>query len=66
MKELSKDDELVIKKADKGGAIVIWGKDTYVAEAHRQLNTDFYQRPTYSPTESLKMEQGSGWTEILL
>lgn len=42
------DDECIIKKADKGGAIVVWGKDMYVKEANRQLNnTDFYQPLPY-------------------
>lgn len=70
MEALSKDEDLVIKKAGKGGAIVVWSKDLYVKEAASQLNnTEFYQLLTHNPTESLKEELGrmlhqakaSGW-----
>lgn len=42
LEALSKDDELVIKKADKGGTTVVWGKGMYITEAHGQLNNNFY------------------------
>lgn len=59
MEALSKDEDIVIKKADKGGAIVVWCKEMYVKEAYRQLcNTEFYQPLTFNPTESLKSELG--------
>ena len=35
---LKTDNDLIVKPADKGGAIVIWPKDAYLAEAYRQLN----------------------------
>ena len=30
----------MIKPADKGGAIVVWRKDLYIAEAERQLSDE--------------------------
>uniref|UniRef100_H3ADA7 Uncharacterized protein n=1 Tax=Latimeria chalumnae TaxID=7897 RepID=H3ADA7_LATCH len=35
--DLRQNDEIIIKPADKGGAIVIWGRMDYIAEAKRQL-----------------------------
>ena len=43
LKELRRREDIVIKPADKGGAVVVWRRDLYVAEAQRQLrNTEFY------------------------
>jgi hypothetical protein len=42
---------LIVKPADKGGAIVIWPKDAYLAEAYRQLNdSNHYQKIRHDPT----------------
>ena len=47
----------MVKKADKGGATVVWSNDKYVTEAYRQLDNDaFYQSLTFNPTEDLKTE----------
>ena len=49
IKALQNDQTIVIKKADKGSAIVIMNKNDYITEAERQLNdTDFYQK---TPTD---------------
>lgn len=45
LETLSTDEDIVIKKVDKGGAIVVWGKDMYVKEVYRQL----YNRESYQP-----------------
>ena len=48
---LKTDNDLIVKPADKGGAIVIWPRDAYLAEAYRQLNdSNHYQKLTYDPT----------------
>lgn len=40
---LQEDDDIVIKKADKRGAIGVWGEDIHVREVLHQLkNTEFY------------------------
>lgn len=54
---LQDNDELVIKPADKGGATVIWSRQKYTTEAHRQLdNTNFYVRVMSNPLDKLKQE----------
>ena len=35
---LKNNEDILIKKADKGGAVVVWKKDLYIAEGERQLN----------------------------
>ena len=45
LKSLRGRIDIVIKPADKGGALVVWKTDLYRNEAHRQLNdTSFYRR----------------------
>lgn len=42
---LAKDHSIVIKQADKGGALVAWDRDDYISEGHRQLNDwMFYEK----------------------
>ena len=56
LRELKKLDEIVIKPADKGGAIVIWSKRDYITEARRQLsNRSHYKEVAQDPT--LKFEK---------
>ena len=45
LKNLSKRHDIVIKSADKGGAVVVWRSDLYREEALRQLSdTSFYAK----------------------
>ena len=45
LKSLRARDDIVIKPADKGGALVVWRSDLYRTEARRQLSdTTFYSR----------------------
>ena len=39
---LRKDNEIIIKKSDKGSNIVILDKHNYLSEAYRQLNSQHY------------------------
>ena len=49
--DLAKDESIVIKKADKGGAIVIQNRKDYIAEGERQLkNGKFYTKLQEDPT----------------
>ena len=51
-KELSSRDDIIITKAEKGGATVIMNVNDYVDEAKRQLqNTQYYRELNYDPTE---------------
>ena len=52
MQNLRKRDDIIITKADKGGAVVIVDVDDYVEEANRQLdNKEFYKKLTTDTTE---------------
>ena len=45
LKNLSKRNDIVVKSADKGGAVVVWRSDLYKKEALRQLSdTSFYAK----------------------
>jgi len=57
LKCLSTNNEIVIKRADKGGAVVVWGRDQYITEAMRQLdNREYYQPLPSNPIEQIKSE----------
>ena len=53
IKTLASDRDIVIKPADKGGAIVILKKEDYIAEGEKQLSDgNFYKKLTSDKTES--------------
>ena len=57
LKELSVNENIVIKRADKGGAVVVWGFDQYTKEAYRQLgDASFYLPLTSNPMADLTKE----------
>ena len=44
-------NDVIITKADKGGAIVVQDVDKYIQEAERQLkDRTFYKKLSYNPT----------------
>ena len=50
LKCLSEREDILITRADKGGATVIWGVEEYLTEANNQLgNTSFYKKLTFDP-----------------
>jgi hypothetical protein len=52
LNELKYNQELMIKKADKGSAIVVMNTSDYITETERQLsNSKAYKRLTEDPTE---------------
>lgn len=54
LKSLQNNEELIVKPADKGGAIVIWPKDDYLREASNQLdNTAHYKYIADNPFPSV-------------
>ncbi|XP_023143528.3 uncharacterized protein LOC129347227 isoform X2 [Amphiprion ocellaris] len=54
---LKKEEDIVVRRADKGGATVIWGKNDYIMEAQKQLNNRQYYVPLKSnPTENIKRD----------
>ena len=57
---LSKRDNIIISKADKGGGAVIQDIDDYVAEANRQLdNKEFYEKVDHdlTPEHTIKVNK---------
>ena len=51
MQNLRKRNDVVIKPADKGGAVVVWEKNAYIEEATRQLSdTTFYVKTAIDKT----------------
>ena len=49
---LTKRDDVIIKPADKGGAVVVWSRPFYDAQAHRQLSDGrFYERLNHDPVK---------------
>ncbi|XP_013782192.1 uncharacterized protein LOC106466450 [Limulus polyphemus] len=47
---LKHDNDIIIKQADKGGAIVIQDKSDYINEAYRQLNDiNYYKKVDFDP-----------------
>ena len=54
LKQLSSNPEIVIKKADKGSAIVVMQTTDYLREGYRQLSDrNFYTKLTEDPTLSI-------------
>ena len=52
LQNLSKRDDIIITKADKGGPVVIVDVYDYIQEANRQLdNKEFYKKLTINTTE---------------
>ncbi|XP_070188824.1 uncharacterized protein [Littorina saxatilis] len=52
---LNSRQDIVIKPADKGGAVVVWDRELYLREAHRQLNDAVSYKPL--PQASLPLDQ---------
>lgn len=57
LRDLQQNKEIVIKKADKGGATVVWHYDKYLREAQRQLhNTEYYTELSSNPLPTMQKE----------
>ena len=52
LNNLKNRTDIVIKPADKGGALIIMNSKDYLKEGSRQLNdTNYYQKLNMDPTE---------------
>ena len=52
LSDLQKLEDIIITKANKGGATVIIDVEDHIGEANSQLeNTEFYQKLNFCPTE---------------
>ncbi len=55
IQELSRDKDIIIKPADKGGAIVVQNMADYKKEAYHQLNDEqFYRKLKINPTSDFQ------------
>lgn len=51
LRDLARDTTIVIKQADKGGALVVWDREAYITEGLRQLSDlKFYKPLDCDPT----------------
>ena len=51
---LQERQDVVIKRADKGGAVVVWQKELYITEAERQLSDEtFYEKKSEDCTKDI-------------
>ena len=54
LRNLSKNDNIVIKKADKGGSIVIMNREDYLKKVYEHLdNENYYRKINKDPTKDL-------------
>ena len=53
--ELRKDESIIIKEADKGGAVIIMDKNYYAEKIHEMLNDPAY----YEKCEDMKIGRAS-------
>ena len=57
LKKLKNRTDIVIRPADKGGAVCVWDKDSYRTEAYRQLDDNrFYERLDTDETGSIQKD----------
>ena len=64
-KTLSKRENIIITKVDKGGGVVILDVDDYVREANRQLdNTEFYKKLPNDTTEINRSKVNTSINEL--
>ena len=55
LQDLKRRNDIIIKPADKGGAVVVWKRDLYIQEANRQLSDNrFYQRLDADPFSKIR------------
>ena len=57
LRTLRRRQDIVIKPADKGSAVVVWSKKDYIKEAERQLgNENHYRKLEKDPTSTYTAE----------
>ena len=67
LQQLSQRNDIIIKKADKGGVVVITDVDYYIRESNQQLNkTNFYKKIPNDATESKRNKLNNTINEFKL
>ena len=62
---LKYDDQIIIKPADKGSAVVVWSKDDYLLEAsNKSSDTNVYQKYNSNPLKKVNNEVKSVLRDI--
>ncbi|KAJ8048496.1 hypothetical protein HOLleu_00836 [Holothuria leucospilota] len=57
IRDLKSNSNIVIRQADKGGAVTILNTVDYIKEAESQLNnSSFYKKLTYNPCAQFKKD----------
>ena len=57
LKELSSQNDVILRPADKGAATVLWSRQLYLEEGYRQLaDASFYKKLVSDPTDSFRIK----------
>ena len=63
---LKKREDIIIKPADKGSAVVVMDREHYISEAERQLNdSTFYKALDHDPTHEFAKKVADAVSEML-
>ena len=66
LQDLMKDENIIIKPADKGSAIVIWDRKDYLNKCNKQLNNEnIYEKCNEFPAVQLNKEIRSTLSNML-
>ena len=66
MRNLRRRTDVVIKPADKGGAVVVWARPLYIQEAQKQLcEQRFYQKLSADPLQDYQRKVKSTVNEMI-
>ena len=55
--QMGKEPGWIIKSADKGGVVVLWGRDSHIKEAGRQLSDKQFYEPADSADSDLLVRE---------
>ena len=65
LQSLRSNEDIIIKPADKGSAVVVMDKSAYIREAVRQLSDDrFYSKSDKDPTKQFSDEITNELTDM--
>ena len=63
---LKKKEDIIIKPADKGSAVVVMDREHYISEAERQLNdSTYYKALDHDPTHEFAKKVADAVSEML-
>jgi len=66
LRNLRRHTDVVIKPADKGGAVVVWARPLYIQEAHKQLSDRrFYDKLSADPLQACQLKVKSTINDMI-